>query len=395
MHIEKKSSCPIINNLKGAIETVKTIESYLNDPKQTIQDEIAKISYGKNSLDEVKLRNLEKGLNSDLTYHVATSLGKKELADALSFRIEEIKKHFKSKFTKIRNNSKILNNALKALDENFNNGAIETRWAAINSSQLYRNTFLQRLERDFEPSLRGIQYRIDFNIDTKKLLIILKVFIDKLLEKQSVNKLLEVNTAIKNLLDLTQDLEHMEVVVPQDALDEQKVPAESRTFQIEVPILTKEDTGKLIREVALKIENLDDVSVDILAAIDSLREPLEKYYQKSTGDINVISDVLVNGYTSIVEETLPRIQTAIDNITLEFIDTHTTTEAFHNRITNYLNVLIRIIDIENFMSTLAYEVTSDVAKDFSDYLALYNLYTLILLYGVTSNTKPKVDRPEA
>ena len=395
MHIEKKSSCPIINNLKGAIETVKTIESYLNDPKQTIQDEIAKISYGKNSLDEVKLRNLEKGLNSDLTYHVATSFGKKELADALSFRIEEIKKHFKSKFTKIRNNSKILNNALKALDENFNNGAIETRWAAINSSQLYRNTFLQRLERDFEPSLRGIQYRIDFNIDTKKLLIILKVFIDKLLEKQSVNKLLEVNTAIKNLLDLTQDLKHMEVVVPQDALDEQKVPAESRTFQIEVPILTKEDTGKLIREVALKIENLDDVSVDILAAIDSLREPLEKYYQKSTGDINVISDVLVNGYTSIVEETLPRIQTAIDNITLEFIDTHTTTEAFHNRITNYLNVLIRIIDIENFMSTLAYEVTSDVAKDFSDYLALYNLYTLILLYGVTSNTKPKVDRPEA
>jgi hypothetical protein len=395
MHIEKKSSCPIINNLKGAIETVKTIESYLSDPKQTIQDEIAKISYGKNSLDEVKLRNLEKGLNSDLTYHVATSLGKKELADALSFRIEEIKKHFKSKFTKIRNNSKILNNALKALDENFNNGAIETRWAAINSSQLYRNTFLQRLERDFEPSLRGIQYRIDFNIDTKKLLIILKVFIDKLLEKQSVNKLLEVNTAIKNLLDLTQDLEHMEVVVPQDALDEQKVPAESRTFQIEVPILTKEDTGKLIREVALKIENLDDVSVDILAAIDSLREPLEKYYQKSTGDINVISDVLVNGYTSIVEETLPRIQTAIDNITLEFIDTHTTTEAFHNRITNYLNVLIRIIDIENFMSTLAYEVTSDVAKDFSDYLALYNLYTLILLYGVTSNGKPKVDRPEA
>ena len=116
MHIEKKSGCPIIGNLKAAIETVKTIEAYLNDPKQTIQDEISKISYGKNSLDEVKLRNLEKGLNSDLTYHIATSLGKKELADALSFRIEEIRKHFKSKFTKIRNNSKILNNALKALD---------------------------------------------------------------------------------------------------------------------------------------------------------------------------------------------------------------------------------------------------------------------------------------
>lgn len=395
MYIEKKSGCPIVNNLKAAIETVKTIESYLNDPKQTIQDEIAKISYGKNSLDETKLRNLEKGLNSDLTYHVAASLGKKELADALSFRVAEIKKHFKSKFAKIRNNSKILNNALKALDENFNNGAIETRWAAINSSQLYRNTFLQRLERDFEPSLRGIQYRIDFNIDTKKLLVILKVYIDSLLNKQSVNKLLEVNTTIKNLLDLTQDLEHMEVVVLQDALDESKVPAESREFQIDVPILTKEDTGKLIRDVALNIKDLDNVSVDILSAIDSLKDPIEKYYQKATGDINVISDVLVNGYTSIVEETLPRIETAIDNITSEFIDTHTTNEAFHNRITNYLNVLIRIIDIENFMSFLAYEVTSDVAKDFSNYMALYNLYVLILLYGVSSNTKPKVEREEA
>lgn len=395
MHIEKKTGCPIIANLKAAIETAKTIEAYLNDPKQTIQDEISKISYGKNSLDEVKLRNLEKGLNSDLTYHVATSLGKKELADALNFRVEEINKHFKSKFNKIRNNSKILNNALKALDENFNNGAIETRWAAINSSQLYRNTFLQRLERDFEPSLRGIQYRIDFNINTKKLLVILKVYIDALLTKQSVNKLLEVNTTIKNLLDLTQDLEHMEVIVPQDALDEKKVPEESREFQIEVPILTKEDTGKLIREVALKIDNLDEVGVDILPAIESLKEPLEKYYQKATGDINVISDVLVNGYTSIMEETLPRIQKAIDNITTEFIDTHTTNETFHNRITNYLNVLIRIIDIENFMSKLAYEVTSDVAKDFSNYLALYNLYSLILLYGVSANTKPKIERPEA
>ena len=394
MHIEKKSGCPIIANLKAAIETVKTIEAYLNDPKQTIQDEISKISYGKNSLDEVKLRNLEKGLNSDLTYHIATSLGKKELADALSFRIEEIRKHFKSKFTKIRNNSKILNNALKALDENFNNGAIETRWAAINSSQLYRNTFLQRLERDFEPSLRGIQYRIDFNIDTKKLLVILKVYIDSLLGKQSVNKLLEINTTIKNLLDLTQDLDHMEVIVPQDALDEKKVPEESREFEIDVPILTKEDTGKLIREVALKIDNLDEVGVDILPAIESIREPLEKYYQKATGDINVISDVLVNGYTSIVEETLPRIQTAVDNITSEFIDTHTTNEVFHNRITNYINILIRIIDIDNFMSKLAYEVTSDVAKDFSNYLALYNLYTLILLYGVSSNVKPKIERPE-
>ena len=187
----------------------------------------------------------------------------------------------------------------------------------------------------------------------------------------------------------------MEVVVPQDALDESKVPAESREFQIDVPILTKEDTGKLIRDVALKIKDLDNVSVDILSAIESLRDPIEKYYQKATGDINVISDVLVNGYTSIVEETLPRIEQAIDNITAEFIDTHTTNEAFHNRITNYLNVLIRIIDIENFMSSLAYEVTSDVAKDFSNYMALYNLYVLILLYGVSSNTKPKVERTEA
>ena len=220
MNLEKPTKCPIINNLKLAIETAKVIESYLEDSKATIQDQISKISYGKNVLDESKLRNLEKGLNSDLTYHIANGMGRKELADILVTRIEEIKKYFKSKFIKLKTNSKILNNALSVLDQNYNNGLIETRWMSVNSSQLYRNAFLQRLERDFEPTLRGIQYRIDFNIDTKKLLVIMKVYLDKLLEKQAVGKLANINTELKNLLDLTTDLEHMQVIVGSDALEE-------------------------------------------------------------------------------------------------------------------------------------------------------------------------------
>ena len=73
---------------------------------------------------------------------------------------------------------------------------------------------------------------------------------------------------------------------------------------------------------------------------------------------------------------------------------HTTDEEFISRVTNYINVLIRIIDLENYTTGLAYEVTTEVSKDFSNYLALYNLYNLILLYGVTPAKEPKLNREQ-
>lgn len=391
--MQEKKGCPIVANLRLAIETTKVIAEYLKDPKSTIQNEISKIAYGKNILPEEKLRNLEKGLNSNLTNSIAASLGKKELADILNFYIEEIKKHFHSKFIKLQTNSKILNNVLSTLDENYNNGVIETRWMAINSSQLYRNVFLQKLERDFEPSLRGIEYRIDFNIDTKKLLIIMKSTIAKLLEKDNVSKLSNINSEVNKLLDLTKDLDHMQVIVPKDALEDDKTIEKSIEFNINVPILNKEGTGKLLRELALETKDIDS-GVEILPAIESLRDPIAKYFNKVTADVNVVTDILNNGYVAVVDETLPRIQDAISKITTEYIEMHTTDEEFISRVTNYINVLIRIIDLENYTTGLAYEVTTEVSKDFSTYLALYNLYNLILLYGVTPAKEPKLNREQ-
>lgn len=391
--MQEKKGCPIVANLRLAIETTKVIAEYLKDPKATVQNEISKIAYGKNILPEEKLRNLEKGLNSNLTNSIAASLGKKELADILNFYIEEIKKHFHSKFIKLQTNSKILNNVLSTLDENYNNGVVETRWMAINSSQLYRNVFLQKLERDFEPSLRGIEYRIDFNIDTKKLLIIMKSTIAKLLEKDNVSKLSNINSEVNKLLDLTKDLDHMQVIVPKDALEDDKTIEKSIEFNINVPILNKEGTGKLLRELALETPDIDS-GVEILPAIESLRDPIAKYFNKVTADVNVVTDILNNGYVAIVDETLPRIQDAISKITTEYIEMHTTDEEFISRVTNYINVLIRIIDLENYTTGLAYEVTTEVSKDFSTYLALYNLYNLILLYGVTPAKEPKLNREQ-
>lgn len=391
--MQEKKGCPIVANLRLAIETTKVIAEYLKDPKATVQNEISKIAYGKNILPEEKLRNLEKGLNSNLTNSIAASLGKKELADILNFYIEEIKKHFHSKFIKLQTNSKILNNVLSTLDENYNNGVIETRWMAINSSQLYRNVFLQKLERDFEPSLRGIEYRIDFNIDTKKLLIIMKSTIAKLLEKDNVSKLSNINSEVNKLLDLTKDLDHMQVIVPKDALEDDKTIEKSIEFNINVPILNKEGTGKLLRELALETKDIDS-GVEILPAIESLRDPIAKYFNKVTADVNVVTDILNNGYVAVVDETLPRIQDAISKITTEYIEMHTTDEEFISRVTNYINVLIRIIDLENYTTGLAYEVTTEVSKDFSIYLALYNLYNLILLYGVTPAKEPKLNREQ-
>lgn len=391
--MQEKKGCPIVANLRLAIETTKVIAEYLKDPKSTIQNEISKIAYGKNILPEEKLRNLEKGLNSNLTNSIAASLGKKELADILNFYIEEIKKHFHSKFIKLQTNSKILTNVLSTLDENYNNGVIETRWMAINSSQLYRNVFLQKLERDFEPSLRGIEYRIDFNIDTKKLLIIMKSTIAKLLEKDNVSKLSNINSEVNKLLDLTKDLDHMQVIVPKDALEDDKAIEKSIEFNINVPILNKEGTGKLLRELALETPDIDS-GVEILPAIESLRDPIAKYFNKVTADVNVVTDILNNGYVAVVDETLPRIQDAISKITTEYIEMHTTDAEFISRVTNYINVLIRIIDLENFTTGLAYEVTTEVSKDFSNYLALYNLYNLILLYGVTPAKEPKLNREQ-
>lgn len=391
--MQEKKGCPIVANLRLAIETTKVIAEYLKDPKATVQNEISKIAYGKNILPEEKLRNLEKGLNSNLTNSIAASLGKKELADILNFYIEEIKKHFHSKFIKLQTNSKILNNVLSTLDENYNNGVIETRWMAINSSQLYRNVFLQKLERDFEPSLRGIEYRIDFNIDTKKLLIIMKSTIAKLLEKDNVSKLSNINSEVNKLLDLTKDLDHMQVIVPKDALEDDKTIEKSIEFNINVPILNKEGTGKLLRELALETPDIDS-GVEILPAIESLRDPIAKYFNKVTADVNVVTDILNNGYVAVVDDTLPRIQDAISKITTEYIEMHTTDEEFISRVTNYINVLIRIIDLENYTTGLAYEVTTEVSKDFSTYLALYNLYNLILLYGVTPAKEPKLNREQ-
>lgn len=391
--MQEKKGCPIVANLRLAIETTKVIAEYLKDPKATVQNEISKIAYGKNILPEEKLRNLEKGLNSNLTNSIAASLGKKELADILNFYIEEIKKHFHSKFIKLQTNSKILNNVLSTLDENYNNGVVETRWMAINSSQLYRNVFLQKLERDFEPSLRGIEYRIDFNIDTKKLLIIMKSTIAKLLEKDNVSKLSNINSEVNKLLDLTKDLDHMQVIVPKDALEDDKAIEKSIDFNINVPILNKEGTGKLLRELALETKDIDS-GVEILPAIESLRDPIAKYFNKVTADVNVVTDILNNGYVAVVDETLPRIQDAISKITTEYIEMHTTDEEFISRVTNYINVLIRIIDLENYTTGLAYEVTTEVSKDFSTYLALYNLYNLILLYGVTPAKEPKLNREQ-
>lgn len=391
--MQEKKGCPIVANLRLAIETTKVIAEYLKDPKATVQNEISKIAYGKNILPEEKLRNLEKGLNSNLTNSIAASLGKKELADILNFYIEEIKKHFHSKFIKLQTNSKILNNVLSTLDENYNNGVVETRWMAINSSQLYRNVFLQKLERDFEPSLRGIEYRIDFNIDTKKLLIIMKSTIAKLLEKDNVSKLSNINSEVNKLLDLTKDLDHMQVIVPKDALEDDKTIEKSIEFNINVPILNKEGTGKLLRELALETKDIDS-GVEILPAIESLRDPIAKYFNKVTADVNVVTDILNNGYVAVVDETLPRIQDAISKITTDYIEMHTTDEEFISRVTNYINVLIRIIDLENYTTGLAYEVTTEVSKDFSTYLALYNLYNLILLYGVTPAKEPKLNREQ-
>lgn len=391
--MQEKKGCPIVANLRLAIETTKVIAEYLKDPKATVQNEISKIAYGKNILPEEKLRNLEKGLNSNLTNSIAASLGKKELADILNFYIEEIKKHFHSKFIKLQTNSKILTNVLSTLDENYNNGVIETRWMAINSSQLYRNVFLQKLERDFEPSLRGIEYRIDFNIDTKKLLIIMKSTIAKLLEKDNVSKLSNINSEVNKLLDLTKDLDHMQVIVPKDALEDDKTIEKSIEFNINVPILNKEGTGKLLRELALETKDIDS-GVEILPAIESLRDPIAKYFNKVTADVNVVTDILNNGYVAVVDETLPRIQDAISKITTEYIEMHTTDDEFISRVTNYINVLIRIIDLENYTTGLAYEVTTEVSKDFSTYLALYNLYNLILLYGVTPAKEPKLNREQ-
>lgn len=391
--MQEKKGCLIVANLRLAIETTKVIAEYLKDPKATVQNEISKIAYGKNILPEEKLRNLEKGLNSNLTNSIAASLGKKELADILNFYIEEIKKHFHSKFIKLQTNSKILNNVLSTLDENYNNGVVETRWMAINSSQLYRNVFLQKLERDFEPSLRGIEYRIDFNIDTKKLLIIMKSTIAKLLEKDNVSKLSNINSEVNKLLDLTKDLDHMQVIVPKDALEDDKTIEKSIEFNINVPILNKEGTGKLLRELALETKDIDS-GVEILPAIESLRDPIAKYFNKVTADVNVVTDILNNGYVAVVDETLPRIQDAISKITTEYIEMHTTDEEFISRVTNYINVLIRIIDLENYTTGLAYEVTTEVSKDFSTYLALYNLYNLILLYGVTPAKEPKLNREQ-
>lgn len=391
--MQEKKGCPIVANLRLAIETTKVIAEYLKDPKATVQNEISKIAYGKNILPEDKLRNLEKGLNSNLTNSIAASLGKKELADILNFYIEEIKKHFHSKFIKLQTNSKILNNVLSTLDENYNNGVVETRWMAINSSQLYRNVFLQKLERDFEPSLRGIEYRIDFNIDTKKLLIIMKSTIAKLLEKDNVSKLSNINSEVNKLLDLTKDLDHMQVIVPKDALEDDKTIEKSIEFNINVPILNKEGTGKLLRELALETKDIDS-GVEILPAIESLRDPIAKYFNKVTADVNAVTDILNNGYVAVVDETLPRIQDAISKITTEYIEMHTTDEEFISRVTNYINVLIRIIDLENYTTGLAYEVTTEVSKDFSTYLALYNLYNLILLYGVTPAKEPKLNREQ-
>ena len=386
----------IIKQFEQLVRTTEVISAYLKDPVKVIEQDINAVSLDNNILKEEDSRNIQTGLSGEMTKEYATNLGKRLLVNSLLEQVDEMTKYFIDKADLFKSYSTTLVDIIKPVESIYNNGIVETRVDILcGGGEQYKKYFNERLERDFLPTLNSSVYNIKFVLNIPKLIIILKTYLDKLYTNDPLVKLTEVNSKVNTLIsflnniDISKDIP--DELVPSDKLDKELLPVEDNTGLISARILNKQQLGALLGELALDTPELETARVDNVEGMLSLVNTIKDVYNKINNDIGSVSNMFTDSYRVNLNKILEDVKSKIGTICKDYLELHITDEEFINKINRYINILIRLIEIDNKSTGIIKDTIANMVKNTSNFVAIYHMYYQIMLYSILP-VKEKLNR---
>ncbi len=386
----------IIKQFEQLVRTTEVISAYLKDPIKVIEQDINAVSLDNNILKEEDSRNIQTGLSGEMTKEYATNLGKRLLVNSLLEQVDEMTKYFVDKADLFKSYSTTLVDIIKPVESIYNNGIVETRVDILcGGGEQYKKYFNERLERDFLPTLNSSVYNIKFVLNIPKLIIILKTYLDKLYTNDPLVKLTEVNSKVNTLIsflnniDISKDIP--DELVPSDKLDKELLPVEDNTGLISARILNKQQLGALLGELALDTPELETARVDNVEGMLSLVNTIKDVYNKINNDIGSVSNMFTDFYRVNLNKILTDVKSKIGTICKDYLELHITDEEFINKINRYINILIRLIEIDNKSTGVIKDTIANMVKNTSNFVAIYHMYYQIMLYSILP-VKEKLNR---
>lgn len=308
----------------------------------------------------------------------------------------DITEYFTSKAKHFELEGVKLTDAIAAIEPEFYNDTIANRWRSINSLQLYRDSFVSRLERDFLPYLNGSAYRMNIVVSMDKLIGIFKIFLSNMLEKNNTADLTKSNLEYSKILEeyRTNEIGTISfsnaMVINDDVYEKIKSEDASVKWSINVPILNKETVGKVLTAIALDNKELDDIKIATIDGLYSLQEGLLKGLNKITTDANSIKTVMTNGYSQVVAEITNNVKSSLQTVGEEFLSLHTTPEEYREKAIDALNLLLELVSYDNYVTSLTHATTEKVSIELSNFTALFHLYRDILQYSIEVKKNIKI-----
>lgn len=379
--------CPLVSKLTHIMELVKTLECYDKDPKQVLVD-LRKSDIAKNGIiNDERIINIQTGLSSEVTHAYAVATGRKLIVDVLKKLVDELEQGLNKRYGDIANFGAIIDNSLKPIEELMLSDAMETRWLSVNSDEMYQKYFLQRLERDFLQMVNSTNWGVNFVLTMEKFIIIYRYFINRALEKDMVSEISTANDAMKDILDLTKKIDSVEMIVPSDMMEKFKVPTEVPEFKYFVPILSQQDTGKLLKDIATEAPDINNTgNVVVLPALQDLQKRLDKLYQKLEGDIHAFKNILETGYPVYLKDILAIAKAEFVKVITDYESVMTTDEVYERKTKSIINLFIRLIEMDRQVTDTANVTANNLSKLTSNFLALFQLYNIMLAYSLNIKT---------
>ena len=365
-----------INKLKTTTEIIKT---YLTNPIETLEADVARVQLGTNVLEEEITRNILVGVASENTKQFAINLGKRHLVDSLTNQVNELSKYFQTKVETFGKSGKRLDNAMKALDSIYTDGVVNVRVMDIQSSPLYQDYFKNRLQNDFLPTLNGSSYKMSIELDIDKVILIMRYFLIETTTKDELVDFSSIFGQFTRLIETFEDTKRIEAGIPSDALD----PVEGVDEKpFDVAVLDKRSVGTALMEIAKNVPELDTTKVDLIESVGLLLEKFDKCYDKLSADVQAISNILTIQYPADINKAMDLIKTRLKEVSDAYIDIRTTDDEFNRVITNSINSIIRLLSLDTYISDLTTETTNKVAKDVAEFIGLYHLYRDIMMHSM-------------
>lgn len=375
----------ITDNIRQLSLFLKDIIGYNEDPRGTLERMSMKAQKEEYPITSEKIQNLLTGLSSEMTTNYAISAGKKAINNAVVSLLTDVVDGVTKRYKNIKLYTQELTDAMHSLDEVYNDGMIQNRWLSIKGSLLYQRYFTERLNRDFLQEVNGVVYGSDIVLTIEKIIVIMKSYLNRVNEESLIKDLVDTNKNTKALLGLTSDMKSLVCFLP-DTVDLSKLPKSMEPLKFEVPVYNKSQTGKILKEIALTVPDIDEAnnSIDILGGMESLLPMFDSSYGKLSLNVKDVKNVLIDGYHKDTIEVVTKIKETLIELVQQYLDRLLIDEDFPERVVNYLNVLIRVADIDNSVTSKTNDICSQLAKTISIYISLYNLYYSMMMHSLTA-----------